>query len=293
MEEKEKLLLEKHLLKETREIHAYLQKSAECLSDLSQGAVFLSAPRFDQDFVFDVKFVGIDNHRVLCILITDFGTVHTEVLFVEKKLSSFDLKRLEKFFYWKLTGLDKPSFQEEESKIALKIYNEVMLRRIVTYSNFSSSDLIKTGFSKMLHYPDFHDAASLANGLSLFENDIALRSLLSHCEQQKELSFWIGEELTSFSPHAASCTVIAMPYQIHQTTVGAIGLLCPNRISYKRLFLLIKTASELISRSLNQSLYKFKISYRIPNASQLDFKQQALLLSEQESCPLLENKQPE
>lgn len=285
LEEEEQSALKKHLFKETRELHSYLQSSAETLANLCQGAVFLSAPRFDQDFVLDVKLISIDTYRILCVLITDFGTVHTETILTDKKLSSFDLKRVEQFFHWKITGLDKPSLKEEEEKTALKIYNEIMLRRIVTYSNFSFNDLIKTGFSKMLDYPDFNDASSLASGLSLFENDIALHTLLSQASTKQELSFWIGEELTPFSPHAASCTVIAIPYYIQQTIVGSIGILCPTRVSYKRLFSLLKRASEMISASLMQSLYKFKISYRRPDSAQLDFKQQALLL--------LENKTPE
>lgn len=280
LDDEEKILLKKHLFKETRELYSYLQSAAEIISNFSQGAVFLSAPRFDQDFVLDIKLILIDTHRILCVLITDFGTVHTETLFTDKKLSSFDLKRIEQFFRWKITSLDKPPLKEEEEKTALKIYNEIMLRRIVTYSNFSFNDLIKTGFSKMLDYPDFNDASSLASGLSLFENNVALHSLLSQASSKQELSFWIGEELSLFSPHATSCTVIAIPYYIQQTIVGSLAILCPTRVPYKRLFSLLKKVSEIISSSLTQSLYKFKISYRRPESAQLDFKQQALLLLE-------------
>jgi heat-inducible transcriptional repressor len=280
LEEKEKKALAHSLLKETRELHSYLQKCAETISDLSQGAVFLSFPRFDQDFVLDVKMINIDTHRILCIFITDFGSIHTETLYTDKKLSSFDIKRIEQFFRWKITGLDKPNIKEAEEKRALSFYNEAMLRHIVDYSNFSSNDLMKTGFSKMLNYLDFNDASSLANGLALFENNAALQSLLMECCQKKALTYWIGEELSSFSSHAASCSVITAPYYIHQSAVGSIGILCPNRSPYKKLFALMSAASEMISSSLTQSLYKFKISYRRPNAAQLDFNRQALLLVE-------------
>ena len=280
LEEKEKKTLGQSLFQETRELHTYLQKCAETISELSQGAVFLSFPRFDQDFVLDVKIVSIDIHRLLCIFITDFGSIHTEALYTDKKLSSFDIKRIELFFRWKITGLDKPDLTEKEEKRALYFYNEAMLRHIVDYSNFSCNDLMKTGFSKMLHYLDFNDASSLANGLALFENNAALQSLLSECCQKKTLTYWIGEELSSFSSHAASCSVISIPYYIHQSAVGSLGILCPNRSPYKRLFALMHTASEMISSSLTKSLYKFKISYRRPNAAQLDYNRQALLLVE-------------
>ncbi len=284
-EEQDKKHLAKTLTQETREVHSYLQQCAEVLSEVSQGAAFLSLPRFDQDLVLDVKMVCIDEHRLLCVFITDFGNIQTEMLYTETKLSSFDVKRIEQFFQFKISNLDKPSMNVEEEQRALSFYNEAMLRHIVNYSNFSCSDIVKTGFSTMLHYPDFNDASSLANGLSLFENNKALHELLSQCSAKKELTFWIGDDLAPFSSHATSCSVIAIPYFIHQNAVGSIGILCPNRVSYKKVFALLKTASDMMSNSLTQSLYKFKISYRKPNSAQLDLNQQSMLM--------VENKPPE
>jgi heat-inducible transcriptional repressor len=274
-----------HLLsKETREVHMYLQRAAEVLSDMTQGAVFLSTPRFDQDLLLDIKLVSIDSHRVLCILITDFGVVRTELLFADKKLSSFSIKRIEQFFHWKMTGLDKPKLSEEEEVIGMKFYNEIMLRHIVHYSSFSHSEILKTGFSKMLQYPDFNDASSLASGLSLFENDTSLRSLLATCCEKKQIQFWIGEELCSFNGGAHACSVLSIPYSIQGTIVGGLALLCPTRAPYRSLFATLKAASEVISNSLTQSLAKFAISYRKPNVAEIRYssaQSQGFLLEDQ------------
>ncbi len=277
LEEKEKKKLIECLTVETREIHSYLQKCTEVLSDWIQAAIFLSAPRFDQDFVLDVKLTSIDHHRCLCILVTDFGMVQTEVLYTEKRLSNFTLKRLEHFFHWKITGLDRPELSPEEEKLALQFYNEVMLRHIVSHSHFSTADLYKAGFSKLLNYPDFNDASSLASGLSLFENNASLHTLLSSCCENKDLLFWIGEDLAPFASQATSCAVMTIPYQIHQSIVGAVGLLSPSRVPYQRLFGILKTASEAISQSLTKSLYKFKITYRQPSAPSLSHKPETML----------------
>lgn len=291
LEEKEKKELTEFLFRETREVQLHLQQAAEILSSWSQSAVFLSTPRFDQDFILDSKIVSLDAHRILCVFLTDFGLVQSEVLLIDKKLSAFALKRIEQFFHWKLTGLDKPVLQEEEEKIATHLYNEAMLRHIVTNASFSSNDIIKTGFSKMLSYADFNDATSLAKGLSLFENDQSLKKLLVDCSESGHVKFWIGEDLEPISAAASSCAVLSIPYYIHQTAVGSLALLCPARAPYKKLFALLKTASEALSQSLTKSLYKFKISYRQPQSTQLDFNRQTALLSQQESDVLLENTQ--
>ena len=260
--EKEKKWVKEKLIKETREIASYLQRSAESLSEITRCAVFLSAPRFDQDFLLDVKLVSIDHNRILCVLITDFGIIHTETLYTEKKLSSFAIKRLEVYFNWKLTGLDRPKLDQEEEAFAERLYKEVMLRHIVSYTNFSAEDLFQAGFSKLLSYPDFNEASALASGLSLFENKAQLRNLLNASIKKGGPACWIGDNLEQFSPEAVACSVIVVPYRIHQTFCGAFGILGPNRIPYRELFGLLQSASEAISDSLTRSMYKFKITFR-------------------------------
>ncbi len=277
IDEKDKKNLRAQLYKENREIVGYLQQAAEVVSETTGCAAFLSAPRFDQDFVLDIKLVSIDQNRCLCVLVTDFGWVHTEILHVDKRPSNFSLKRIEAYLHWKIAGQIKPQLSEEEEALASRFYREVMLRHIVSYNNFSAEDTYKTGFSRLLNFPDFNDACALAGGLSLFENQATLRTLLKECCAAGHLCCWIGEEL-----NISSCSIIAAPYQINQIAVGAIAILGPNRIAYKRLFGVLQTAASYISESLTKSIYKFKITYRQPTA--------APHFLDRSSCLLLEDK---
>lgn len=272
LEPKEREKLHKALFRETREVASYLHEAAEVISEGSRCAVFLSSPRFDQDFILDVKIIPIDQTRLICVLVTDFGLIHTEILYTDKKVSSFTAKRLEAYFRWKLTGLDKPELNGQEETLANRLYNEIMLRHIVEHNNFSSEDIYKTGFSRLLTYPDFNDAAALANGLSLFENERKLRELLSTSSSENTLRCWIGEDIPSIS----SCSVIAIPYRINQSVAGSIAILGPTRIPYRRLFGLLKAAADEISSSLTKSLYKFKITFRQPENELLETQPQLL-----------------
>ncbi|MGH2612521.1 MAG: heat-inducible transcriptional repressor HrcA, partial [Rhabdochlamydiaceae bacterium] len=262
IDEKVTKQLKKLLSKETRELASYFQHATETVSEATGCAVFLSSPRFDQDFVMDVKLVAVDSHRCLCILITDFGLIHTETLYIDKRLSNFTIKRLETYFHWKLTDLDKPILSPEEEALATRFYSEVMLRHLVGTSHFSMEDITKTGFSKLLAFTDFNDVTALAEGLGLFENRAALQTLLQECSKNGHLSYWIGGALQG-------CSAIAIPYRIHQNIVGAIAILGPHRIPYPKLFGILLTAADAISTSLTKSLYKFKISYRQPQNESL------------------------
>ena len=245
-------LLKRSLLVETREIGRYMEQAAELLSELSGCACFLSMPRFDQDFVIDVKLVEVDASRALAVLVTDFGMVHTEILHTKKKLSAHALKRIEAFFHYRMTGLDEPKLSEDEQEIALHFYKEVMLRHVVRTASFSHADLYKTGFSKLLQYPEFNSTEALASGLTLFENDEAMEKLLSSA---KDLTFLVEED-------AAGCAILTIPYFVNHRLVGAIGILGPVRIPYPKLFALLRAMSDFIGEGLTRNLYKFKITFR-------------------------------
>jgi heat-inducible transcriptional repressor len=286
----EKKAIQGLLKKETREVASYLLQACEKISEITQCAAFLSAPRFDQDFILEIKAIPIDASRLLCVLVTDFGVIRTEVLYTDKKLSTFTIKRLETYFNWRLNGIEKPTMEQEEEKLGAKLYKELMLRHIVGHTHFSAEDLFQAGFSKLLAYPDFNDAAALASGLSLFENKHMLRKLLSSTSASGKLVCWIGEDLTPFSPGASSCSVIAIPYRINQTLCGAFGILGPSRIQYRQLFGQMEQIAQAISDSLTKSVYKFKISFRSPNPLNLELQNNGTALLDQSHTLLLENQ---
>lgn len=267
-------ILEKLRHVETREIAAYLQQAAETLSGLTNLAVFVSAPRFDHDFIVGVKVVPIDTTRCLCAIITDFGVVQSEVIQVETRISAHAAKRIESYFHWRLTDHDEPEQMDpDEQALAQKIYNEVMLRYIVSYSNFVEAALYRTGFSRLLTYPEFRDSTLLGNSLSLFENLHTVRLLIKGCCKEGRLKVWIGDELAPFATAVPDCTVMALPYHINQNVAGAIGLLGPTRVPYPELFELLRSFSHSISEALTRNLYKFKITFRQPHSAPYELGQ--------------------
>ncbi len=258
-------LLTEKLSKEGKEVASYLQQAAEIISDFTQCAVFLSAPRFDQDFILSIKLVQIDTGRCLCILITDFGLIHTEILYTDTLLTEESLRQIEAYLSAKITNTPTPILNPELEELSHSFYKEIMLRHIVDYTHFSAEDLYKTGFSKLLGYKDFQDPGALAQCLAIFENETELRKLLLTATHRENISFWIGDELLSVLPENLSCSILATNYRINQTPVGAVAILGPIRIPYTELFGILQLASELITASLTRSLYKFKITYRHPS----------------------------
>lgn len=265
----------------------YLQQAGEKLSEVTGCAIFLSSLRFDHDFILDIKLVGIDQERVLCVIITDFGQILTEVLPVEQKFSSFALKRIEGYVQWRVKGGERPpeNLSIEEKSIAQGFYNELMVRYLVRYSNFSEEDVYRTGFSRLLGFPEFNDPLSLATGLALFESTEKMRLLLNDSARKETLHFWIGNDLIPYASAAQGCSVIAIPYRIGTSIAGAVGILGPYRMPYRAFFGALRFFSECVSKSLTKSLLKFKLSFRQPHSGS------PYLQHDQTSLKFLEKKE--
>lgn len=246
----------------------FLQQAAERLSQETGCAVFLSSLRFDQDFILEVKLVDIDPHRLLCVMVTNFGYILTEVLLLEKKWSAFSLKRMESYIQWRIKGGHPPEgLTPDEEAEAQRHYNEILVRYLVRYSNFSQEELYRTNFSTLLAYPEFKDPIALTTALSLFENPTQMRRLLEDALQRGKVHYWIGEDLSPYVTATQPCTILTAPYSLGPTRAGAIALLGPCRLPYRPLFATLHAFAAALSTSLTQSLFKFKISFRQPHNS--------------------------
>ena len=215
------------------------------------------------------------------------------MVYVNTKLTTFLIKKIEEYFQWRLTGCKRPaSLTTAEEELAQKIYNELLVRYIVSYNNFQDADIYRTGFSSLLAYPEYRDPNILAATFSLFENSHGLRQILKESEKLDAMRVWIGDDLAS---HAQSdqpaCSVIAIPYYVNNQPVGAVGILGPKRIPYRTLFGLIRHFSSLISETLTKNLYKFKIAMRQPRGAGLLIDNDVKFIGDTRHL-LLEHKNP-
>jgi heat-inducible transcriptional repressor len=274
--DKDKKILEKELKCECKKLTSYLHNAADLLSNLCNGCVFLISPSFDQDFIQNIKILKIEEHKLLFVILTDFGQIKTEALKIEENIFENDLKLIEDFFLWRLSKKETPNIKNPKLlKLSQRLYNEIMLRYAAKYSHAKEDESYKSGFSKLLSYQEFQDPVVLANSLALFEDFNKIKTLLTECMKINQLTLWIGDELAAFGSLATDCSVIAIPYHINVMPVGALALLIPKKANYKKLFGIMKVFSKKISEALTKSIYKFKIDFQPPTKQ--TFKQSIML----------------
>lgn len=255
---------------DSKKIFETLEMSLEVLSSLSNAAAFISAPRFDQDAIIDIKLTPIDAHRCLGILITSFGQIHTHTLFLDGRLSHHALRRIEKHLSALMTTASQPDpLTQAETSWMKKIYHELMVRFITSYSSGQTEGLYTTGLSRLLESADFAQPAQMAAALSVFETPKAMQETLQAAIRSSSLCAFIGDDLSPKGSALEHCAVISAPYKINGLAVGAVGLLVPERCDYKTLFALIDAFTETLGDVLTETSYVHKISWKEPEGTKL------------------------
>lgn len=249
--------------KRTREVKALIHQITEKISEQLEISAIASFPIFEQDFIQKIKCLSIDSETLICILITDYGQIRSEIFYNMNAPSTKILEKTEQYFLWRIGKGKKPLFEIEKDFIfARKIYTEIMLRHALVFGNSLKNNLHKTGLSYLMNYPELNNTNDLSASLMLFENDDALATLLKKTMEEKKLSFWIGEELFPYLKKQSHFSLIAIPYFINLTPAGAIALFGPERLDYKKIFRILKGFSMKLSKNLSQNVYKHKIPFR-------------------------------
>jgi len=278
---------------ELRSVSVLIQEALSLLASKTGCCVVASSPRFDSDFVQRVRLVDIDNKRVLVVLITDFGLVHSELICMPQQIKGASIRRVERAMQARLWGQSYPEeISEEELQLARQLYDEAMMRHIARHSSFWEEDLFRAGLSQLLHFPELSSQRALSESMSLLENHPRLRHILREATAHDRVMIRLGEELASPSSEHSALAFIAAHYCIGNNAVGALGVLAPMRINYQHVIAQLQETCMAISQALTRNLLRFKIVYRqpgnaqryLPHDSQLAIGQiQHLLIAQQDS----------
>jgi heat-inducible transcriptional repressor len=261
IDKKDLSFLNKELKLDSKKITDFLIKSSDSLSNLINASVFISLPRFDQDYISNIKLILLEDNKILSVIITDFGMIKTQILYIKQTLNQDLLKKVEDFFLYRLNKKNEVNLSHDEKRIANYFYNEIIIRYVVGYASYTSEDVHKTGLSKLLSYEEFKDPIKLAESLSIFENSFQMNKILLNTIKKDTLNFYIADDLNIFDIESVTSSIVTIPYKINEITAGAVVVLLPIRAPYKTIFAILKEYTKILSTTLSKNISKHKISF--------------------------------
>ena len=242
-------------------LEAMLQKASGVLSGVSQGAGLVFASKSEAP-LRQLEFLQLDNDRLLAILVFENGNIENRLVDIKGEIPHYALQQASNYINHRLAGKTLKNAQKQIRLDIEKLQNEV---------DTLSSTLIKAGIAtwagdsqKQQHNLIIKGQSNLLGDIKATENLGRLQQLFQDLETQNEIidllsdtekgdgvKIFIGSENRLFSLSGSS--MIVAPYMDRENyIVGAIGVVGPTRLDYRRIIPVVDYTAHLLSDILNR-----------------------------------------
>lgn len=243
------------------ELDSIMEKASHIISELTNYTSFAYVKETEiKPKRFEVVY--IDEHSLMLVMICENGSVKNVQVHIKASVPLDSLSVIQNALNQCFCGIsmDKISmplvFKFEELLQSFSDFASSIVRAI--YEMLSESEKEKVhveGVTKLLSYPEYSSAEKVKNVLGLFEGRDAIADMIERSKQD-DLNVVIGDEDSLLNDTDSSFVV--HPITIDGKNIGAIGVIGPKRMDYKKViaglnYIVSGLTGELNEKEKNES----------------------------------------
>lgn len=236
-----------------------LESASYLLSEVTQLAGLITLRRRNQSVALrQLDFVGLSAERVLVILVTQDGEVQNRVIHTERRYSPAELVQAANYFNETFSGLPladvKRALLTEMQKTSEEMQRMMQLaldmaRRVLLDEKQDIDDLMVSGESKLMDFPELGDIQKLRKLFDAFTKKRDLLHLLERSLRAGGVKLFIGSE--SGYEALEGCSLVTAPYTQDGRLVGTLGVIGPTRMPYEQVIPFVDVTAKLLSGALS------------------------------------------
>ncbi|WP_082652386.1 heat-inducible transcriptional repressor HrcA [Aureimonas sp. AU12] len=246
-------------LGDRRPVEALLTEASQLLSGLSRGAGIVVATKSDIRFKH-IEFVRLDPERALVVLVGANGEVENRVLELAPGTTASQLVEASNFLNAHVVGrtlsearVRVEALKEETSRALDALSRQMVDAGLAVWSGSGvgqPSRLIVRGRANLLEsVTAAQDLDRLRHLFDDLETKSSIMDLIDLAESGNGVRIFIGSENKLFSLSGSSL-VIAPYSDSDERVIGAVGVIGPTRLNYRRIVPMVDYTARLVSRLL-------------------------------------------
>lgn len=237
-----------------RSLPETLTEASRMLSDLSQCAGLVVAPKFEEPLKH-IEFVSLGPGRALVVMVTNSGAVENRIVDVPMGLPPSSLVEASNYLSSRLVGRTLSEAQAEvrqelsQQRAELnELTTKLVEAGLADWSEANQGALIVRGQAHLLEdITAVEDLERIRKLFSALEKKESLLRLLEFADDAEGVQIFIGAESQLFG--MTGCSMVIAPYQnSQQQFVGAIGVIGPTRIDYARIIPMVDYTAKVVGR---------------------------------------------
>lgn len=226
-----------------------IREAAMTLSSFSRYLAIATPPGIE-DVVFQrIKFIKYEGRKILTVLISEGGLVKNKIIELDRSCSQKDLDMAADNLNDKFSGL---SIKKVKERIAYQLhkertfYDELINDLIILCGDLmiSQTDNISEGLAGTSNLTDFASIKQIKEVLKAIEDKEFMLKLLNNISGSPKTRVLVGME--DILPAMKDFSMVISPYNVSNIVRGAVGIIGPTRMNYKKLIPAVDhTAREL------------------------------------------------
>ncbi|MGE7927415.1 heat-inducible transcriptional repressor HrcA [Lysinibacillus xylanilyticus] len=224
------------------EVEHIIRKSANILSELTSYTSILLGPDVQRHRVKRFSIVPLSSDSAVAIIVTNNGHVENRMFSLPPNFTASDLEKMVNILNERLVGVSLEDIHKKlEAEVLTVLQQHVrsadgFIHALVTATMHNSeSKIFYGGKTNMFNQPEFHDLNKVRMILDLMETTSQVQSLFHPNESGIQIR--IGSENKQLEME--NCSVITTTYSIGEDQQGAIAIIGPTRMDYKRVVALL------------------------------------------------------
>jgi heat-inducible transcriptional repressor len=241
-----------------RELDEVIEQTTRLLGQLSRNVAFVVAPRRENHTFRHIQLIWLSESTGLAIVVTSLG-VATQMPFEHPETVDLDgLNRLSNRLNAAFGGRAMRDITAADIARTVREANfgEELARGVeaafsAAAGSAESPAIASSGAQHLLDQPEFQDLRKLRSILRLIEEQKTLYDLVADAMTAPGPVVKIGHELGT--DDITECSLVTVPYQFGDQTVGVLAILGPRRMPYARLLALASGTAESLNRHLSNA----------------------------------------
>jgi heat-inducible transcriptional repressor len=226
-----------------------LREAALTLSTLSRYLALATPPNIENMAFQRIKFIKYEDKKILTVLISEGGMVKNKIIELDKAYSQKELDRAADNLNSKFSGL---SIKKVKEKLAYQLHKEKtvydeLINDLMTLCSdiiVSQKESFSDGLAGTSNLTDFASIKQIKEVLKAIEDKEFILKLLNRISGSPKTRVLVGME--DILPAMKDFSMVISPYNDRDIINGAIGIIGPTRMNYKKLIPVVDhTAREL------------------------------------------------
>jgi heat-inducible transcriptional repressor len=234
------------------ELQQLIEKTSTLLAEISSYVALVFAPALRYQTLKHVDFIQIGDNSVLVILITKEGTVTKEILELNENFDSDKLSEWENLLNKELSGLSSRQVREVSPRLKQRITDDRLqhLIRKIEEMLFNQDELevYTQGTENLLDQPEFDSLSKVKDLLEALRQSSKFLDLAWDFAEHCNIIVKIGSE--NDNPKIEDCSLVAAGYRVDGELHGALGVLGPTRMDYKKAISAVTYVAETLGETI-------------------------------------------